>query len=429
MSSLHLSGEDAAWLHMETDDNLMVVCGYLELATPLAFSRLEALLRERLLRIERFTHRVEEPRSHLGSPRWVPTPGFDLANHLVLLEPGPRDERELQAVLSRLVSEPLDRSRPLWTLHFVPHYGAGSLLIVRVHHAIADGFAQLFVLLALCDAAGHAQVTLPTPSVSSLQQATQALRQPWRVGRLLGLGAQFGGALARLITSPVDPRTPLKGRLGVAKRVAWTKPFPLEQVRRAAQRRHATLNDLLLGCVAGSLRRYLASRGVDPDVELHAMVPVNLRSQAQALTELGNRFGLVIFPLPVFVADPVERLEAVKARMNGVKKSAEAVVAMGLLWGMGLVPVTLERLLVGFFAPKSSLVLTNVPGPKQRVSLAGSEVSRLMFWVPQSGRLGVGVSLVSYADEMVLGVMTDAGCVPDPEALVSGFAEELNALG
>ena len=424
-----LSGEDAAWLHMETADNLMVVCGFLELATPLEFPRLEALLRQRLLGIERFTQRVVEPTTHLGSPRWAAAPGFELANHLVCVESGPRDERELQHWLATLVSQPLDHHQPLWRIHFVPRYRDGSLLVVRVHHALADGFALLYVLLALCDAAGSARVTIPAPSVSALQDATQTLRQPWKVNRLLGLGARFGASLAGLITSPVDPKTPLKGALGVPKRVAWTAPLPFERVRSAAQRHDATVNDVLISCVAGALRRYLSTRQVDPNVELHAMVPVNLRSQEQALAELGNRFGLIIFPLPVFLADPVERLAKVKQQMSAVKRTPEALVAMGLLQGMGLVPVWLERLVVSFFGPKASAVLTNVPGPRERISLAGCEVKRIMFWVPQSARLGVGISLVSYAGEVVVGVMTDAALVPDPEAIVTGFEEELAALG
>lgn len=428
MARALLSGEDAAWLHMETDDNLMVVSGFLELATPLPFSRLEELLRTRLLSMERFTQRVVEPRPHLGSPRWEPAPHFDLGNHLVCLEPGPRDEAQLQQLLGTLVSEPLDRTRPLWRVLFVPHYRQGSLVIVRVHHALADGFALLFVLLSLCDAADPSKVALPPPSVRALQDATQALRHPWRVRALWGQSRRFLASLAQLVTSPLDPVTPLKGKLGVPKRIAWTQPIDLQQVHRAAQRRHATLNDVLVSCVAGSLRRYLAAHRVNPNVELHAMVPVNLRSQEQALAQLGNRFGLVIFPLPVFLAEPRERLEAVKRRMGQVKRSAEAVVAMGLLWAMGLLPVTLERGMVAFFAPKASLVLTNVPGPAQRVRLAGAEVSRLMFWVPQSGRLAVGISLVSYAGQVVLGVMTDAARVPDPEAIVTGFEEELAAL-
>jgi WS/DGAT/MGAT family acyltransferase len=423
-----LSGEDAAWLHMETDDNLMVVCGFIELATPITRSQLEEVIRRRLLVIERFTQRVVEPVTHLGAPRWEADPNFDLIHHLVDLEPAPRDERELQEVLAKLVSEPLDRSRPLWRMHFVPRYGAGSLLIVRTHHCVADGFAQLHVLLALCDA-GPSRIAVPEPSVSALREATQALREPWHVGALLAKGADFTASLAHLVASPVDPPTPLKGPLAVPKRVAWTPSLPLPALKQLAARLEVTINDVLVACVAGSLRRYLALRRSDPNVQLHAMVPVNLRSREEALTELGNRFGLLIFPLPVDVADPVERLAKVKARMDEAKRSPDAVVSMGLLWGMGLVPVPLERLLVAFFAPKASLVLTNVPGPRTRVRLGGSEVSRLMFWVPQSGRLGVGISLVSYAGSVVVGVMTDAALVPDPQEVVAGFVEELAALG
>jgi hypothetical protein len=410
MRKAPLSGADAAWLHMDREDNLMVVTGVLELATPLDFQALEGVIRKRLLPIARFTQRVVEPRFPLGSPRWERVPELDLSEHLVLLEPGPKGEQELKDAVSSLASQPLARDRPLWRLYFVPHYGEGSLLIVRVHHALADGFALLSVLLSLCD--GKTSVNVPPPSV----------KQRWDVGK--GPVASF----AHLVASPVDPPTPFKGPLGVEKRVAWTRPFPLDAVKRAARRRDATLNDVLTSCVAGALRRYLAARKANTEVELHAMVPVNLRSREAALTQLGNRFGLLILALPVREHDPLARLEAVRRTMSRVKRSAEALVALGLLGVTGMVPVAVERLILSFFGAKASLVLTNVPGPAERLSLGGSEVSRILFWVPQAARLGLGISLISYAGQVIVEVMSDAGRVPDPQALVTGFEEELASL-
>ncbi len=410
MQKVQLSGEDAAWFHMDRADNLMIVTGLLELAAPLDFLTLEALIKDRLLRIARFTQRVVEPRFSLSSPHWEPAPDFELSEHLLRVEPGPRDERGLQNFVSTIASQPLDHDRPLWRLHFVPRYRDGSLLVVRVHHALADGFALLSVLLSLADET--AKVNVPPPSVD----------RRWPRGK--GMLSSF----AHLVGSPVDPPTALKGPLSVEKRVAWTRPFPLNRVRQAARRRDATLNDVLVSCVAGALRRYLASRNENARRELHAMVPVNLRSGEQALAELGNRFGLVILPLPVSEPNPLARLQAVRRTMSGVKRSAEAIVARGLLWLMGLLPVAVVRLIVSFFGPKASLVLTNVPGPRERVRLAGTEVSRIMFWVPQSARLALGISLVSYAGEVVVEVISDAGRIPDPHLLVAGFEEELALL-
>lgn len=410
MRSAQLSAEDAAWLHMDRADNLMIVTAMLELDTPLDFAALEALLEERLLAIDRFTQRVVEPRFALGSPRWEPAPQFELSEHLVRVEQGPRDERALQEFVSSVASQPLDHHRPLWRIHFVPRYREGSLLVVRVHHALADGFALLSILLSLSDQT--VKFNVPAPSVE----------RSWPVGK--GVVSSF----AHLVGSPVDPPTALKGPLGVEKRVAWTRPFSLNRVRQAARRRDATLNDVLVSCVAGALRRYLASRQESTEFELHAMVPVNLRSGEQALAELGNRFGLVILPLPLREADPFARLQAVRRTMSGVKRSAEAIVARGLLWLMGLAPVAVERLMLSFFGPKASLVLTNVPGPRERVRLAGIEVSRIMFWVPQSARLALGISLLSYAGDVVVEVISDAARIPDPQALVTGFEEELLTL-
>src|SRR5206468_10885765 len=186
--------------------------------------------------------------------------------------------------------------------------------------------------------------------------------------------------------------------------------------------------DVLIAAATGALRRYLEKRG-EPTTGLaiRASVPVNLRPLDEA-HRLGNSFGLVFLTLPVGIVDPVRRLRAIKKEMDELKRSPEALVAYGLLNLMGLAPVEVEKLGLRFFGSKATAVLTNVPGPREALYLAGRKLEQVMFWVPQSGRLGLGISILSYAGGVMLGVATDEGLVPDPERIVAEFEKELRAL-
>ena len=381
MAHHKLGGEDAAWLHMEDATNPMVVNGLLELAAPLATAQVIGLLAEHVAPIPRFRSRVVEPRGGVGTTRWELDPDFDLDRHVVHVELGDdAGEDELRAFLGRTVSTLLDRDRPLWKVFVIDRPGAGSTLLYRVHHAIADGFALLGILLSLCDAAPKT----PDPPAP---RAT-ARRAPRAFDHAL--------ALARVTTLPADPRTALKGLLTTEKRVAWCEPMALGEIKAIAHVRGATVNDVLVAVVTGALRRYLLRAGGSGSaVEVRAMVPVNLRSPGEALT-LDNRFGLVVLALPLGVADPGARLDEVKRRMDRLKASPEALVTHGILRVMGHVPRRVEDFGVRFFGKKASLVLTNVAGPREPLKIGGVPISRLMFWVPQSGRMGLGISIFSY---------------------------------
>jgi WS/DGAT/MGAT family acyltransferase len=249
-----------------------------------------------------------------------------------------------------------------------------------------------------------------------------------RPGRLLaaaGRGLAGAGAAGHLLLRPADPATALRGELGVEKRVAWSEEVPLEKVKRIGRVTGCTVNDVLLAAVSGALRRYLEGRdgrAATPDV--HAAVPVDLRRPDEPFS-LGNRFGLVFVSLPVSLEEPLERLFEVRRRMNRLKASPEAGVALKILAGVGLTSAEVQRRLVEWVGAKTTAVITNVPGPRERVHLAGAAVRGMMFWVPMSGRVGLGVSIFSYAGGVRLGVVTDAGLVPDPERLVSGFQRQL----
>jgi diacylglycerol O-acyltransferase len=180
--------------------------------------------------------------------------------------------------------------------------------------------------------------------------------------------------------------------------------------------------------VSGALRRYMVDRGDDPTgLVIRAVVPVNLRP-IEGPVELGNRFGLVFLCLPVGLDQPGERLAALKREMDQLKGSPQAIVAFTVLNAMGMASREIEHIGVKLFAQKATAVMTNVPGPRERLYLAGRPIRNIMFWVPQSGRLGLGVSILSYAGEVRIGIATDAGLVPEPGTIVGFFQDELDEL-
>lgn len=430
-----LSNVDTAWLRMEEPTNLMMIAGVLIFGAPLDFERLTTTIEHGLLRFDRFRRRVVP--LPLGRFCWEDDPAFDLSYHLQRVAlPSSGDQAALQELVSRLVSAQLDFSRPLWQFHLVERYNDGCALICRLHHSIADGIALVHVLLSLTTDSPDTPWTVPQPRPGQRSRPVISLRpEPWpaladpgHAAELARTGAAAVTALGRLVLRWPDPRTVLKGSLGVPKRVAWSRPLPLADVKAIGKRLGGTVNDVLLTAVTGGLRRYLQAHG-EPvtDLNLRAVVPVNLRP-LEAEPDLGNRFGLVFLSLPVDIAAPDKRLPEVKRRMAELKGSLEAPVAFSLLSLVGLTPACFQEWVIDLLGAKATAVMTNVRGPQEKRYLAGAPLESLIFWVPQSGRLGMGVSILSYAGQVCLGFITDAGLVPDPEALLAGTQAEFEAL-
>ena len=224
-----------------------------------------------------------------------------------------------------------------------------------------------------------------------------------------------------------NPPTRL-GPLGARKSVAWTEPLPLWEVKAVAHTLGCTVNDLLLSSAAGALGGYLRDHGENTDgLVLRATVPVNLREPTAAAT-LGNHFGLVFLELPVGIRNPLERAFAVHTAMAALKNSYQPVLTLGLMATLGLLPETVESAAIDLLTTKASLVATNVPGPPEPVWLAGSRISRLIFWVPQSGAIGLGISILSYAGQVQFGLIADHKRVPDPTAVTARFRTEFGEL-
>lgn len=451
---------DTAWLHMEDPTNLMMVTGIFIFARPLDFARVRATLQERMAdRFPRLRHRVKQDGS---SAHWVEDPTFDMDAHLHKIAlPAPGDLGALRDVVSDLMSTPLDFTKPLWQGHYIEGLGPGSALLLRFHHCIGDGVALVHVILSLADTApdaprpartnvmahethvGERIVSLIDGARSAvestventrkvtgalLQEGVEALLHPSHVLDVAQTATEAVSVFVKLLLKGADSPTLFKGRLGVAKRAAWSRPIRLDRVKAVGKTVGGTVNDVLLTAVSGALRRYLLQHGDRADgVEINAMVPVNLRPLSEA-DQLGNRFGLIYLALPVGTGDHAERLRLVKARMDEIKRSPQPFVTFQILNALGLAPVEVADLAVNMFGTKATAVMTNVIGPKQPLYFAGERIRTWLGWVPQSGRMGLGVSIFSYDGQVVVGVASDKGLIPDPESIAAAFEEEFEAL-
>jgi diacylglycerol O-acyltransferase len=453
MAAEIFTGVDAAWLHIDRPTNLAMIAGVMMLDTPLERARLIELIHHRLLIYDRFRQRVREPLLGLGMPRWEFDPHFDIDYHVPRVQlPAPGGQVELQQLVGDLMSKPFDRRHPLWQFYYVENYQGGCAIVPRLHHCIADGLALVQVLLSMTDAQPDAALARPAstdqaqasrsgfhplrPFTQLIDTASAAARlvtreamlnlsEPARVTQAVSLGALTVNAASKLLLTSPDQKTIINGKCGVEKRVAWSVPIPLGDVVRVGRVLHGTVNDVLLTAAAGALRRYMEKRGQDvTGVNVRAMVPVSVRA-GNDLDRLGNQFGLILLSLPVGVRDLTKRLQVLKRRMDDIKGTPEAWVAFGVLSAMGLTPHQIEKLIIDFFAAKVSAVMTNVPGPRKPIYLAGQRLRGLMFWVPRAGDIGLGLSILSYAGEVHVGIATDAGLMPDPQAIVDEFQAEI----
>ena len=452
MSAQRMSNADAAWLHMDRPTNLMVVNSVLWFDEPVDLIRTREVIRTRLVeRFPRFRQRVVEARLGLGLPTWEDDPNFELGRHIHHLAlPAPGDRRTLEALVSDLMMSPLDRTKPLWDTYLIDGYGEGMALVTRMHHCIADGIALSRLLLSLTDSAPDAGIAPPKEerenrtlldamvapvragahlAETGLHQGLEILAHP--ADELPGLAARTGSdarALAKLLLTTADADTVLRGKLGVARRVTWSDRMPLEDIKEIGHATGTTVNDVLIAAMTGALHRYLKRHHSLVD-EIRTMVPFNLRPLDEPLPrELGNRFGLVYLALPVGIKDPASRLSEVHLRMDRIKRSPEGMLSYGILSVIGMTPPQIEQRLLDVFAQKTTAVMTNVPGPREPLYLAGTELAGVVGWVPAAGSIGLGMSIFSYNGGVTVGFQVDPGLVPHPETIISDYETEVEAL-
>ena len=473
-----MSKVDTAWLRMDHPSNLMQITGVWQLAPGVGYAAVCRRIEETLARYDRFRQCAVQDATGAS---WVSDRRFDLAHH-VLREKLPAaahngQELVLQERVSELASQPLDRTRPLWQFHLIEHYTnaegvRGSAMILRIHHCIADGIALIGVIMAMVD--GGAPPPVPgrqgahavprdaqdwvvesvlTPlthlAVGALDELGDGAARSlgWLARPGLGPGLEHGlegGVKASLDTArllqrvvrdsaalalmPNDAATRLKGKASGRKKVAWSQPVDLPLVKAVGKALGCSVNDVLLSCLAGALGHYLQSYGDDvAGQDIRAMVPVNLRPDETSPT-LGNHFGLAPLLLPLGIDNPVHRVYEVRRRMGALKGSYQPLLAFGLLAMAGLLPKLGQDAMLGIFSKKTTAVMTNVPGPREKLRFCGATLEQSMFWVPQSGDVGLGISMLSYADSVQFGVISDSALCPQPQRIIDEIMPELACL-
>ena len=449
-----MSGVDTAWLRMGRPGNPMMIAGVMVFADPLDIGRVRETIRSRFLSFSRFRQR---PVEETTGTHWETDSEFDLERHVRRVGlPGAAGKADLEELVSDLVSTPLDPSRPRWQFDLVEHYRGGSALVARIHHCYADGIALMRVLLSLTDpspnAAGPAaaaevqdelahdpwsQLFAPiTETVAGAlrlggllwQDYIELVTHPMRAVGYAGRGLDIAAEAGRLALMSGDSPTRLKGRLSGVKRVAWAEPMALPEIKQVGMSLGCSINDVLVAAVAGALRSYLESQGDSVDgVEVRAIVPVNLRPAGHD-DALGNHFGLVFLELPLGIANPLARLYEVGRRMRELRHSSQPVFVLGLLGAVGMGPKFIEEQVLDVLSRNASMVITNVPGPHEPLYMAGARLTEHVFWVPQAGNIGIGISILSYAERVHFGVIADKHLVADPHAIVDRIPLEFDTL-
>ncbi|MBK9573404.1 MAG: wax ester/triacylglycerol synthase family O-acyltransferase [Rhodoferax sp.] len=439
MTTHPMTPADAAWYHMDGPANLAVVTGLLLTRQPLDFARVRKIYLERLLDFDRFRQRVVEVGLPLPTPHWQDMPHFDIDQHVHHIAlAAPHNQAALRALVSDITSTPLSRELPLWQVYVVDDVEGGSALIMRCHHCIADGTAMMTVAQRLFDAEPGAWRHAPAPVhaappshgagaglLAAASAAIDVVTHPQHTMETAKLVLGGAGMLLAELLRADDPQSPLKGEFAPGKRVAWSKPVAIKDVKAIGAQHGAKVNDVMVAAMTGALRSYLLGRGVDVNhTTVRAMVPVDLRPP-QRMGQLGNEFGLVLLDLAVTKASADQRLAKTKAGMDALKRSPEPVATRALFDLLGLVPKALEDLSNELFGRKASLVMTNVAGPREPLYLAGVAIDRILGWAPHPGRqIGMAVSIMSYQGMAALTVIGDARLVPDPEVITDHFNHE-----
>lgn len=415
---------DAIWLQ-DTATNMMVINGVfttdrVDLAT------VQRSFQQRVIEAEggryaRFTRRVERDGNRWY---WVDDPAFDITRHIIAAgDPDLGTTEKLRRYMGAEASRPLPPDRPRWQFQVVENFeDGGSACIVRLHHCIGDGISLLTVIFHFMEDLGAG----PAAGPASIFPAAGA--PSTRLIRMLQAPLAAPGILLRRMLWTPDRHALHGPKVGGQKQVAWTAPLDLQVLKDLKNRLNATVNDVLMAAVSGALSRYIEHQAGQIVERLRISMPVSVRRPDAAIT-LENRFAAVPLELPAGISPAKERVAAVKQSMDALKRSVVPIVIYGIQSALLMaLPQGVSRALIDFLANKCTAVVTNVPGPQHGLSLAGRRVRTLMFWVPQRADIGVGISILSFAGKVQIGVIADTQVVPDALELVRAFEEEIEAL-
>ena len=452
-----LTGLDASFLHLEGDAAHMHVAGVMlfDGSAPKQ-DEMISTIESRLHLVPRYRQRLAFVPFAQGRPRWVDDPHLNLSYHVrTTALPSPGSEDQLRALAGRILSQRLDRDKPLWEIWVVEGLDGGErfAVISKTHHALVDGISGVDIMSVIFDSSaepaappdpGKRWLPRPLPSRSQLlaealiERATvpgevvrgvrAAFRAPRRIATA-ALGALAGvGALAWAGINPA-PESPYNVEIGPHRRFTWVRAA-LADVKAIKDSLGGTVNDVMLAVVAGALGRDLRRRGVDVrGLELKAMVPVSVRGE-EGRGQLGNQVAAVMAALPVGVDDPRMRYEAISTSMRRVKDSGQAVGAQVLTNLTGFAPPNVMSQASRLVARQRwfNLVVTNVPGPQIPLYLIGREMSEMFPMVPLVERQAVGVAIMSYNGRIDFGLVGDYDVMSDIDQLAKDFRSSLAEL-
>ncbi|MFL5908752.1 MAG: WS/DGAT/MGAT family O-acyltransferase [Solirubrobacterales bacterium] len=450
-----LSSIDASFLTNETSSAHMHVGAVLIFeGPPPAYDDLLEHVESRLHLVPRFRQKLAFPPIETGRPFWIDDPNFNLAYHVRHSAlPSPGSEEQLRNIAGRLFSQSLDRSKPLWEVWLVQGLEQNRFaLITKTHHALVDGVAGVDIATVLFDLNPVPEpieperdwVPHPPPSTAELaaRGIAEVAEAPFKLARRAVRAAsdpehtarrvmEAGEALAEVAWHFTDPApdVPLNTEIGSHRRFAWARS-ELDAFKRIKDALGGTVNDVVLAVVSGALRSWLRSRGIKTEgLELRALVPVSIRAEDQR-GQLGNQIVAMRGPLPVYIEDPVKRLETVRRAMDGVKESKQALGAEVISRFNDFAPPTLlaQASRINFSTRLFNLIVTNVPGPQIPLYVLGRELQDVfpVAFLPENHALALAV--MSYNGGIDFGLLADYDAMEDIEMLASGLSESLADL-
>src|SRR3954452_10395528 len=412
-------------------------------------------IRTRLHLVPRYRQRLAQPPLETGRPLWADDPTFNLEYHVRQTAlPAPGDEGQLMRLVARIMSQQLDRSKPLWEMWVIEGLEDGGFaLISKTHHALIDGVSGIDLATAMFDlspvpaepphpdepwqphpepsgaelVAGGA-IGLARVAAGAVAGAISFVRRPTATLRVVTEAAEGLGEVAWAGLNPA-PATPLNVEIGPHRRYCVVRN-QLEDFKEVKNAFGGTVNDVVLTVVAGALRDWLHARGVRTEgLELRALVPVSTRASDERHA-LGNRITVMRGPLPVYIADPIARLRAVKAAMDGLKESKQAVGAEVLTGVQSFAPPTIlaQASRLNFSTRLFNLIVTNVPGPQVPLYVRGREMADVfpVAFLPKSHSLAVAI--MSYNGQMNFGLLGDYDALPDIDRIADGIEASLAEL-
>ena len=450
-----LSALDVSFLTNESSAAHMHVGGVCIFeGPPMSYDDLLGHIRSRLHLVPRFRQRLSYPPAPTGRPFWIDDPAFNLEYHVRHSAlPAPGSEEQLRNLAARVFSQQLDRTKPLWELWMVQGLTRNRFaFLTKTHHALVDGVAGVDIATVLFDVKPvpepvepeHDWIPGPSPSAAQLlaKDAEGLLKAPVRLLRRVERAVEHPRAAAGQLSEAAEalgqvgwnfanpaPDVPLNVEIGSHRRFEWVRG-DLGQFKRIKAALGGTVNDVVLAVVSGALRRWLHSRGVRTEgVELRAQVPVSIRASDER-GQTGNKIAAVRGPVPVYIEDPVQRLEACRRGMEGIKQSKQALGAEVISRFNDFAPPTLlaQAARINFSTRLFNLVVTNVPGPQIPLYVLGRELEDIfpVGFLPPNQALFVAI--MSYNGGINFGLLADYDAIDDLDQIAAGIEASIAEL-